>query len=194
MTISLFKDGQRLYVTPEERKRLRRAVQKLPPTERTFCLTLINTGCRISEALNLHAGSIDVVGLQVVIESLKKRKTGVFRAVPVSENYINLMVRIHQLVELADKSKPLWPWHRTKAWQIVKAAFDLADIQGPWATPKGLRHGFAINAMRTASEILIQRWMGHSSLKTTAIYSQAIGKEEREIAARTWAEDDDELE
>jgi integrase/recombinase XerD len=33
---------------------------------------------------------------------------------------------------------------------------------------------------------LVQRWLGHASMNTTAIYLQAIGNEEREIAARMW--------
>lgn len=190
MTISLFKDGQRLYVTPDERQRLLSAVKTLPPLERTLCETLANTGCRISEALSLHKGSIDVADKQVVIESLKKRKPGVFRAVPVAPTYVARMAAVHGLPATTDSPTPLWPWHRTKAWQIVKSAFELADIHGPWATPKGLRHAFAIYAIVSDIPLhLIQRWMGHSSMKTTAIYLQAIGKEEREIAARMWPDE-----
>jgi integrase/recombinase XerD len=33
---------------------------------------------------------------------------------------------------------------------------------------------------------LVQRWMGHAQLSTTAIYAEAMGKEERDIAARMW--------
>ena len=34
---------------------------------------------------------------------------------------------------------------------------------------------------------LVQRWLGHASMATTAIYLDALGEEEREIAARMWA-------
>ncbi len=30
------------------------------------------------------------------------------------------------------------------------------------------------------------KWLGHQSLETTAIYMDAVGDEEREIAARMW--------
>jgi len=33
---------------------------------------------------------------------------------------------------------------------------------------------------------LVQRWMGHAQLTTTAIYTEAVGEEERSIAARMW--------
>jgi len=61
---------------------------------------------------------------------------------------------------------------------------------GPHAAPKGLRHGFGIHAIRSGVPLnLVQRWLGHASIKTTAIYLQAMGVEEREIAARMWAGD-----
>jgi integrase/recombinase XerD len=34
----------------------------------------------------------------------------------------------------------------------------------------------------------VQRWLGHSRMETTAIYLQAIGDEERAIAARMWGD------
>src|SRR5437588_90222 len=49
----------------------------------TLCGVLHATGCRISEALGLTAERIDLAGRVIVFESLKKRRTGVFRAVPV---------------------------------------------------------------------------------------------------------------
>jgi site-specific recombinase XerD len=53
-----------------------------------------------------------------------------------------------------------------------------------------LRHGFGIYALHSGVPInLVQRWLGHASMTTTAIYLQAIGAEEREIAARMWHQD-----
>jgi integrase/recombinase XerD len=34
---------------------------------------------------------------------------------------------------------------------------------------------------------LIQRWLGHSSLRTTAIYADVIGPDERAFAERMWS-------
>jgi integrase len=58
---------------------------------------------------------------------------------------------------------------------------------GPHATPKGLRHGFGIHALRSRVPItLVKRWLGHARLSTTEIYLQVMGDDEREIAARMW--------
>ena len=63
----------------------------------------------------------------------------------------------------------------------------VADIEGPHATPKGLRHGFGVQAAAaTRQPRLVQKWLGHRSLDTTAIYVDAQDEEERELAARMW--------
>jgi integrase len=50
-----------------------------------------------------------------------------------------------------------------------------------------LRHGFGIRAAgKSVPPNLIQRWMGHASGSTTAIYLDAVDSEERAIAQRMW--------
>jgi integrase/recombinase XerD len=74
--------GRRKYLTREERQAFLVAAEKAPRHVRTLCLTLAYTGCRISEALALTAEHIDLKAGVVVLESLKKRRKGVYRAVP----------------------------------------------------------------------------------------------------------------
>lgn len=65
---------------------------------------------------------------------------------------------------------------------------EAAIAEGPHMTPKGLRHSYGIHAIRSSVPLnLVQRWLGHASMSTTAIYLEAMGDEEREIAARMWA-------
>jgi integrase len=82
---------------------------------------------------------------------------------------------------------PLWDFGRTTAWKHVIAVMKAAGVKGPQATPKGLRHGFGIAAIQAGIPLnLLQRWLGHAQLTTTAIYANAVGPEERNIAARMW--------
>ncbi len=76
-------EGRRLYLTEEERRAFVLAAAKAPRGVRTFCGVLHATGCRISEALAMTAQQVDLSGRVVVFESLKKRRRGVYRAVPV---------------------------------------------------------------------------------------------------------------
>lgn len=64
---------------------------------------------------------------------------------------------------------------------------ETAIAEGPHMTPKGLRHSFDIHAIRSGVPLnLVQRWLGHASMSTAAIYLEAMGDEEREVAARMW--------
>jgi integrase len=75
--------GKRLYLTDSERRKFLAAADDEERLVRSFCYVLAHTGCRISEALQLHAERIDFAAQAITFESLKKRKRGVYRAVPV---------------------------------------------------------------------------------------------------------------
>jgi hypothetical protein len=82
----------------------------------------------------------------------------------------------------------LWPWSRTMAWRRIKEVMVAADIHGACAMPKGLRHAFGVNAFQAkVPPHLVQRLLGHASVRTTAIYGDVMGPEERSIAARMWS-------
>ncbi len=90
-------------------------------------------------------------------------------------------------VAAKDSPPPLWDFGRTTAWKHVIAVMKAAGVKGPQATPKGLRHGFGVAAIQAGIPLnLLQRWLGHAQLTTTAIYADAVGPEERNIAARMW--------
>ena len=76
---------------------------------------------------------------------------------------------------------------RTTAWRKVRRVMDAAGIAGLHASPKGLRHGFGIKAVTSKVPLnMTQKWLGHARLSTTAIYADAVGAEERQIAQRMW--------
>lgn len=60
---------------------------------------------------------------------------------------------------------------------------EAASLDGPQASPKGLRHGFGVAAVSAGVPLnLVQRWLGRAQLTTTAIYADAVGTEEKDIA------------
>jgi integrase/recombinase XerD len=184
--------GHRKYLTPAERREFLQAAQRAPEKVRTFCATLTYTGCRISEALALTADRVDLADGVLVFESLKKRRRGVYRAVPVPPDLLSHLDAVHDLrsarfQEGRGYGVPLWDWSRATAWRRVREIMDAAGITGLHASPKGLRHGFGIKA--TASKVplnLTQKWLGHTQISTTSIYADAVGPEEKEIAERMW--------
>lgn len=172
--------GQRKYLNADERRRFLAAADEAAPELRTFCHMLAWTGCRLSEARGLHSGDIDAAG-SVTIRSLKKREHPTVREVPVPDHLVAL------LRAMPSTNGRCWPWARTTAYRHVKDVMAAAGIAGLHASPKGLRHGFGVQAVRAGVPLnLLQRWLGHADIATTAIYADAMGAEEREIAARMW--------
>jgi integrase/recombinase XerD len=78
--------------------------------------------------------------------------------------------------------------HRGFSRYRLRLSPEAGVAAGPHATPRGLRHSFGLRAIRSGVPLnLVQRWLGHASMHTAAIYLQAIGDEEHEIAARMWS-------
>jgi len=181
--------GVRKYLTPAERGRFIAAARACPRVElRTFCLTLAYTGCRISEALDVRVRAVEPGAGFIALQSLKRRRRAVvIREVPVPADLLNEIETAHSTSK-APRERRLWPWSRSRAWQLVKIIMNEAGIaSGIHATPKGLRHGFGIQAISSGIPLnLVQRWLGHARIETTAIYLQAMGQEERRIAERMW--------
>lgn len=185
--------GKRLYLAAEERRAFSAAAARADRPVRTFCAVLHDSGCRISEALALTPERVDLSGKALVLESLKKRRRGVYRAVPVPPGLLDQLDLVHGVREAQRRGKghadrPLWPWARNTAWRYVKAVMTAAEIaDGPHRSPKGLRHGYGVHAIGSGVPLnMLSKWMGHASLEVTAIYANALGAEEQGIAARMW--------
>ncbi|MEQ8327793.1 MAG: site-specific integrase [Parvibaculum sp.] len=183
--------GRRKYLTVSEREAFIEATHRLRPKAQTFCLALVYTGARISEILALTPEHIDVEAGVIIIESLKKRRRGVFRAVPVPEQFFRRLVEIHDLHDAQSdprrRIERIWPWGRTTAWMQIKQTMREIGVGPSQSMPKALRHAFGVGATQKNVPLnIVQKWMGHSRLSTTAIYADAVGDEERLLANRMW--------
>jgi integrase/recombinase XerD len=190
--LTLFsRSGIRKYVSAAERRRFIESAQRLPPRERLFCKVLAWSGARISEVLALTPAAIDIDSGVACIETLKRRRRGVVRQVRLPPDLLRGLNRAFKL-RIAQRDPQLstgrlWTWSRTTAWRQVKAVMAMAGIVGAPAIPKGLRHGFCVHALQSKVPLhLAQRWLGHASLRTTAIYADVVGPDERAFAARMW--------
>ena len=76
-------DGARKYITAGERDAFLREAERADRLARTLCMTLAYAGSRLSEALALTADRVDLAAGVLVFETLKKRQSGIYRAVPV---------------------------------------------------------------------------------------------------------------
>ncbi len=153
----------------------------------------------------MTAHSLQLEDGLIAIRSLKKRNQHHVREVPIPKDLVaDLTNQIHaanrKRTDTARDATPepngnilLWQNEtggmvdRITAYRWVKQVMAEAAIHGPQASPKGLRHGYGIHAIRSGIQLnMVQKWMGHASIKTTAIYVNAVGREEIELAERMW--------
>ena len=183
-------EGRRLYFTEAERC----AFLKAAAWPRARCGP--SAACCMPpvpdlRALALTTDRVDLAGRVIVFESLKKRRRGVYRAVPVPPELLDTLDLVHSLREAQRRGQAkalLWPWSRMTGFRRVQEVIAAAGIPaGPHACPKGLRHGFGVQAASKGIALnMVQKWLGHAQLTTTAIYANAIGEEEQRIAARMY--------
>ncbi|MGC9955084.1 MAG: tyrosine-type recombinase/integrase [Rhizomicrobium sp.] len=191
MTWSLFDGrGQRKYLNSTERAAFIRVAMDAEPSTASFCLTLALTGARISEILELTGERIDVSNSAIILETLKRRKRGIFRAVPVPAQFIKYLTDVHGLSLGEDTNashERLWKFSRPTAWKRTKAVMRAAQVPAAIAKPKALRHAFGVEAVQNRIALsLVSKWLGHTKIETTAIYAEPIGDEERALAQLMW--------
>ncbi len=171
----------------EERMRFIQAANKQSPEIKAFCFTLFFTGCRLSEARELRFSSVQTTDRLISFRSLKKRDKHHIREVPIPSELIACLDQLH-----GDQDQFVWgkdgqKISRVTAYRWIKNVTNQAEIFGTQACPKGLRHSYGIHAVRSGVQLhMLQKWMGHADISTTAIYANAVGKEELEIADRMW--------
>ena len=92
--------GARKYLTAGEQDGFLREAERGDRQVRTLCMTLAYTSCRLSEALALTADRVDLAAGVLVFESLKKRRSGIYRAVPVPPALLETLNMVHGIREL----------------------------------------------------------------------------------------------
>jgi len=128
-------NGARKYLTAGERDAFLRQAELADRQVQTLCMTLAFAGCRLSEALALTADRVDLAAGVVVIESLKKRRTGVYRSVSVPPALLDALDMVHGIRELQTqrgkrRGQRLWPWSRMTGWRAVHGVMRAARLDG----------------------------------------------------------------
>ncbi len=184
------RDGSRKYVNHAERQRVISAAKTLDVDRSLFSRLLAWSGARVSEVLALTPASFQIESGIVTFVTLKRRRH-CLREVPIPPALMKELEQHFSLrraqQEVRSAGIRLWQWCRATAWRIIKKVMAMAGVMGAQACPRGLRHGFGVATLQSAVPLhLIQRWMGHARLSTTAIYMDVCGPEEIAFARRFW--------
>src|SRR3954452_11936559 len=117
-------EGLRKYLTAGEREAFLREAELADRDVRTLCMTLAYAGCRLSEALALAVDRVDLAAGVLPFEGLKKRRTGVYRSVPVPPPLLDALDLVHGIRERQTargrgRGVRLWPWSRMTGWRAA---------------------------------------------------------------------------
>lgn len=144
---------------------------------------LYSSGLRIGELLNLQLTDINRAEMQLIVRAGKGRK----------DRHVILSMKALQLIETYYKSyKPtLWlfegqyggRYSATSISNIFKKAQKKARVAGKY-TPHCLRHSFATHLLDQGIDLrYIQVLLGHSSSKTTEIYTHVSNRDLSKITS-----------
>lgn len=173
------KEGRKLpsVLSPDEVIRIISSIENRK--HRAIIALVYSAGLRLSELLNLTPADIDSQRKLIAIRGGKGRKD---RMTLLSENALTLLRQYyreykpkHWLFEGADGGK----YHARSVQNVFHRAKEKAGISKP-ATVHTLRHSFATHLLEQGTDLrYIQELLGHSSSKTTEIYThvstRAIG-------------------
>jgi integrase/recombinase XerD len=186
--------GERLFFSEEDRGAFIKTADGLQDAAvRTFCNVLHYTGCNFTEAMTLAPRRIDCARKVIVFIDSKFSRT-----VPVPDTLIDLLDDVHGIRRAQNNlqaDERIWPLTRQTLFVKVTAVIADAGIAGgPHATPKGIRHGFFVHAIRRRILLTrLQRWMGHSEFDYTEAYVAQLTRfapellpTERADAERLW--------
>ncbi len=139
-------------------------------------LLLLDTGCRITEALTVRVSDIDLDNLLVTLDG-KGRKQ---RIVPLSfalrkalHHYIaDFNLKQDSLLFATQEGAPV---RRMTALRSIKLLCVHLGFDPPARTLHAFRHTFAVNYLRRGGSVFhLQKVLGHSSLEMTRRYANLV--------------------
>jgi len=134
------------------------------------------TGARISEVLSIKVKNIDFYGKTIKLTNLK-RKNQTWKIIPIKDSLVGQLGVYVASNKLSPEDK-LFPITRYRADQIIRQAAKEAGLPPKLRHCHILRHSFAVHCLRSGVPITtVQRWLGHSSILNTLVYTQITAEE-----------------
>lgn len=141
-----------------------------------LALFLLDTGCRISEALGVRIADVDLDNMLVALSG-KGRKE---RIVPISFMLRKAVYRFIADFKLKAESVLFATSHgvqvrRMTALRSIKLLCERLGFAPPARTVHAFRHTFAVNYLRRGGSVFhLQKVLGHSSLEMTRRYANLV--------------------
>lgn len=139
---------------------------------KTLLALLYSGGLRIGEAINLKLTDIDSKRMLIHIKLAKGKKD---RYTLLSPSFLILLREYYKAYRPQTylfEGQSGEQYTSSSAQQVLKKSLNLAGIKGRRITLHTLRHSFATHLLESGTDLrYIQSLLGHSSPKTTMIYT-----------------------
>lgn len=141
----------------------------------TFFLLILDTGIRVSEALNLTNKDIDLTNAMITVQA-DNSKTNELRYLPVSFNVISLLRELRKVTKsYNDKYAFVNETGDQLTYNAIRISMDRYKNKAGLdkCTLYMLRHTFATNAVKQGIDTFtLQKLLGHKELATSRKYVQ----------------------
>ncbi len=148
---------------------------------KTLLALIYSAGLRISEALNMRPKDIDSVRMLIHVKNAKGKKD---RYTLLSEKVLQLLREYYTIYKPKDylfEGQFGGMYSSRSAQVILKQVAEKAGIKKP-ITLHTLRHSFATHLLESGTDLrYIQDLLGHSSPKTTMIYTHVTNDSLKKI-------------
>ena len=137
--------------------------------------TIYSAGLRIGEVLRLRVTDIRSQEGFIFVKDSKGKKDRHTVLSPILLNLLRAYFREHKPSYWLFEGQDGGQYSTTSIQEIFRRAVK-ATSSNPWSTPHTLRHSFATHLMQRGVNIrYIQMALGHSSIKTTEVYTHILG-------------------
>lgn len=163
-----------VVLSEEEISRIIKVTQNIK--HKAILMTIYSAGLRIGEALALKVKDIDSKRMQIRVEQAKGKKDRYTVLSPKTLDFLRLYFKEYKPKKWLFESPDSSQYSRRSVQVILAMAVQKANIQKR-VTVHTLRHSFATHLLENGTDLrYIQDLLGHSSSKTTEIYTHVTTK------------------
>ncbi|MCP4459859.1 MAG: tyrosine-type recombinase/integrase [Cytophagales bacterium] len=150
---------------------------------RTVLTTIYSAGLRMGEVLNLKIGDIDSPNMRIWVRGGKGAKDRITVLSPILLDLLRTYFKAYGPKEYLFEGQTGGKYSSTSVRRVLGRAVKKAGIQKP-VVPHTLRHSFATHLLEHGTNLrYIQTLLGHTSSKTTEIYTHVSSKKLEEVVS-----------
>jgi integrase/recombinase XerD len=152
-----------------------------------LALILLDTGCRISEALNLRVRDFDMNNLLVLLDGKGRKQRLILFSFELRKRLVRFITDRKRTADdflLASRNETMLDRHVTLR-DLKRMCSKYLGFSPPPRTQHAFRHTFAIGYLRRGGSVFhLQKVLGHSTLEMTRRYANLLTEDLQQMHER----------